>query len=427
MQLIYNMFSLKSIFKLISFLTLCTAPIVLIAQADTSITTLNNVHQGNGNGLATRTVIDTFLMPQDISVYNAIRLHISLSCPSGGCDPWDRYANVSVYHETEWFEIARYITPYGKACGWITDVSDYRSMLKDTVILKSFIDTWTNPGWLVKLEFEFIAGTPLYENIKVENLWNNDNLVYGDTATPAVLPVVTKTIDPTALGVKLRMVNTGHGQGNTGNAAEFSQKTHSLYINGNLINTHLLWRTDCATNPCSPQSGTWQYNRAGWCPGADVLPTFFDLTSLVTPGQSVDLDYRLQYYFNSCSPANAGCVTGSTCADCNYNYNGHTEPHYKIAGQLITYESVSTGIKQQSSTDEFSIYPNPSNGLIRLKTKKTSSTGKIEVFDLLGNSVYNGKLEGDMHTVDLSNLSKGTYFLKYFSNDKTEIQRFIIQ
>ena len=141
------------------------------AVADTTITTLNNVHQGNGAGLATRTGVDTFFFPEDISMYSKIKLRVTLSCPTGGCDPWDRFANVSVFHDTEWFEIGRYITPYGKACGWLVDISDYRMMLTDTVIIKSFIDTWTNPGWLVKLNFEFTAGIPVYENIKVENLW----------------------------------------------------------------------------------------------------------------------------------------------------------------------------------------------------------------------------------------------------------------
>lgn len=397
------------------------------AVADTTITTLNNVHQGNGAGLATRTVVDTFFFPEDISMYSTIKLRVTLSCPTGGCDPWDRFANVSVFQGSEWFEIGRYITPYGKACGWLVDVSDYRMMLTDTVIIKSFIDTWTNPGWLVKLNFEFTAGIPAYENIQVENLWYTENLVYGDANNPSVLPVVSKTIDLDALAVKFKMVNTGHGQGNSDNAAEFSQKTHSLYVDGALTNSHLLWRADCASNPCSPQSGTWQYNRAGWCPGADALPVYFDLTSLVSPGQTIDLDYRLQNYVNACSPANPGCVTGSTCADCNYNYNGHTEPHYKISGQLITYKSTSIGINDLSTKNDIIISPNPTKGLIKVQTKAKSEGGTIELYDVLGNLLYKCQLKEIIQSIDISDLSTGTYILKYTSDLGSQVKRVLLQ
>jgi len=386
--------------------------------ADTTITTLNNVHQGNGSGLGTRTVIDTFLFPQDISMYSNIEMRITLSCPTGGCDPWDRFANVSVFNNGEWYEIGRYITPYGKACGWLADVSDYRNMLKDTVIIRSFIDTWTNPGWLVKLDFEFTAGITLYDNIKVENLWYNENLVYGDAINPPVLPVVNKTVDVNSQIVKFKMVNTGHGQGNTDNAAEFSQKIHSLYVNGVETNTHLLWRSNCATNPCSPQSGTWQFNRAGWCPGADVLPVFFDLTTITSPGQSIDLEYRLQNYLNYCSPNNPSCITGTTCADCNYNYNGHTEPHYKISGQLITYLNTGTGTDGIKDFDKLTITPNPTSGLIRLNFINDGSSGRVFVYDIVGNLIYERSVSGKNVSLDLNGFAAGTYILKFSSAER---------
>lgn len=392
---------------------------------DTTVTALNNIHQGNGNGLATRTVVDTFLLPHDLSNYNRINMHILLSCPAGGCDPWDRFAGISVYHDSEWYEIGRYITPYGRSCGWIIDVSDYRSMLKDTVILKSFIDTWTNPGWLVKIDFEFVAGQPAYPDIKVENLWNNYNVVYGDTTQPVNLPVITKVIDAAATTVKLKIINTGHGQGNLNNAAEFSQKTHLIFLNSVQTFSHYLWRSNCGTNPCSPQSGSWQYNRAGWCPGADVIPAVYDLTSFVTPGQTVDLEYRLQNYFNTCSPHNPGCVSGSTCTDCNYNYTGHTEPHYKIASQLITYFSAPAGIHELAVPD-VSITPNPSGGSFKIKINGNNQKYYLEVFNILGRSLLSQSATNGIQTLDLTMLAKGIYFLKVQASEISKVEKLVI-
>lgn len=363
------------------------------AQTDTTISTFVNVHQGNGNGLATRTVIDTFYFPTDISMYDSIHMTVLLNCPGGGCDPWDRFASINLFHEGEWYEAGRYMTPYGKSCGWTMDVSDYRDMLTGMVIIKSFIDTWTNPGWLVNIDFYFYAGIPSHPFIKIENLWNDYNVVYGDTTQPVNLPEIIKQVEGAATGVKIKMVNTGHGQGNLNNAAEFSQKTHHIIVNNTQTFNQLLWRSNCGTNPCSPQSGTWQYNRAGWCPGADVIPDEYDIMSYVTPGQPASLKYELQSYFNTCSPNNPGCVTGSTCSDCNYNYNGHTEPHYKIASQLITYMSTATGVSKVTN-EKFYITPNPSTGVFTIRTL-SKSVYQAEVYSIVGKLEWSGNVSND--------------------------------
>src|SRR5205085_2924206 len=111
--------------------------------------------------------------------------------------------------------------------------------------------------------------------IKVENLWMKYNTVYGDSTQPIDMPEITRYVESDATGVKIKMINTGHGQGNTGNAAEFSQKTHHIIVNGTQNFSQLLWRANCSSNPCSPQAGTWTNNRAGWCPGADVIPSVY--------------------------------------------------------------------------------------------------------------------------------------------------------
>lgn len=411
--------------KLLCLTAICSLSFFVQAQ-DTTYTTLDNVHQGFGSGLGTRTVIDTFILPHDLSGFSQIKMHVLLSCPTGGCDPWDRFASVQVFHNNEWYEIGRYITPYRKSCGWVIDVSDYRSMLKDTVILNSFIDTWVNPGWLVKIDFEYIGGAPMYPEIKIENLWFNYNVVYGDTTQPVSLPVMTRTIDGAATSVKLKIVNTGHGQGNLDNAAEFSQKTHHVYVNGVQSFSQYLWRSNCLSNPCSPQSGSWHYNRAGWCPGADVIPSAYDLTSLVTPGQPVNLEYQLQPYFNSCSPHNPGCVTGTTCTDCNYNNTGHTEPHYKIASQLISYLGTPTAIGELNKVSEFSIAPNPSNGIVELRISSGNKKYHLEIIDLPGKLILSMQDINGSQKLDLSMLAKGIYLLKVWGEGISEVKKLII-
>ena len=49
----------------------------------------------------------------------------------------------------EWYEIGRYVTPYGVECGWSFDVTDYRSILKGEVpIYLILIPGYAQDGWL---------------------------------------------------------------------------------------------------------------------------------------------------------------------------------------------------------------------------------------------------------------------------------------
>ena len=303
--------------------------------ADTTIVALDRVHHSFGNSGNNRVFIDTLLFPQDINSYSDITMNVNLECPSGGCDPWDRKAQISIYNFNEWFEIGRYVTPYGVECGWSFDVTDYRSLLKDNIIIRSYIDTWVEPGWLVSINFDFISGVPEHPNVTVRKVWNYSNLVYGDDINPINIPSYNGYIPNDVNNAYLRMVTTGHGQGNTDNAAEFSYKLHDIYVNDSPTFVHNFWRSDCESNDCSPQNGSWTYDRAGFCPGDKIYPVDFNLLETLIPGEEMKIDYILQEYYNACSPNNPACVDGITCTECNYNYNGHTEPFYFIESQLI--------------------------------------------------------------------------------------------
>ena len=249
------------------FLITFTLFVANLLYPDTTIVAFNNVHQFFGNSGNLRTVIDTINFPNSNENFSEIFMNINLECPNGGCDPWDRKANVLVKQFNQWFEIGRYVTPYGIGCGWTYDVTDYRSILKGDVELKSYIDTWVQPGWLVNIEFDFISGTPLTPNTSLRNIWNYDYVVYGDSTNPVNISTVEQYIPEDVQYIKFRITTTGHGQGNTENAAEFSYKNHEIIINNENPIIHDFWRDDCEYNDCSPQFGTWQYDRAGFCPG----------------------------------------------------------------------------------------------------------------------------------------------------------------
>jgi hypothetical protein len=292
--------------------------------------------------------------------------------------------------------------------------------------LTSHIETWQN-GWLINTSFEFIAGTPDYEHITVQNLWVDYGLTYGDTVFYSInLPEQIVEIPANAEEVIVRIVNTGHGQGNTENAAEFSQKTHEIKVNGSTEFSQFLWKADCNVNPCSPQGGTWQFARAGWCPGQDVQPDDYDITSLVTPGQTATVDYVLEPFLNECSPWHLDCESGVTCEECNYNSNGHTTPHYKIVGQLIVKSS--TPLPASMEEEErlgLLVYPNPSEGgLLNIKLNEEQEFN-ASVFDLSGKQLLSESLKGKINTLDIADISAGIY-LVCVQNETFNISKKII-
>ncbi len=269
------------------------------------------------------------------------------------------------------YEIGRYITPYGigltlgNGFMWTYDVSDYASLLHDTVHLAA--GNWQE---LLDVEFEMIKGVPPRDPFKVTNLWQGDFWYNGiqNTVTPK-----TVTIDPLAINVRYKMRTTGHGFTSVDNCAEFCPRHHFLMVNNTQVWDTLVWRNTCSYNPLYPQGGTWIYNRSNWCPGAEVTTYDFELTPYTTPGDTINLDYNVQPMTDS---------TGN--------------PNYVIETQLISYSapnfSLDAGIWDIISPSKADVYKrvNPicMNPTITIKNcGSTTLTSLTITYGLEGNTM----------------------------------------
>jgi len=317
---------------------------------------------------------DTFQFPPP-ALYEQVNCLITIACPvpPADCDPWDRFGNLRLRHyvnDTEFvdYEIARFITPYDitfgggpQTCTWIVDATDYQFLLHDEVILRLYIESWmgNDNGWLMTITFEMLPGTPEREPFAIQKLWGPGNLIYGDPDNPAVahLQPVDVELPQQASWAKFRTYATGHGFNNTDNAAEFSYKWHKVQAGVNAAQ-HYLWRPDCESNPCSPQLGTWQYDRAGWCPGDKADPWDIDVTDWFTPGEPSEFRYTLQPYENWCRPTNPDCQSGGGC-------NCDTHAYFKFEAQVIFFRVPNpTGVLGADLPAQLHLvgnYPNPFN------------------------------------------------------------------
>ncbi|RMD96350.1 MAG: hypothetical protein D6812_17245 [Deltaproteobacteria bacterium] len=308
-----------------------------------TIVALDGVHQYFGEG-DTRTVDVSVTFPPADASFSRIVLRYTLSCPEGGCDPWDRLASLFIVEHPgtdgeEPFEIGRFITPYGVGGAFEVDVTELRPLLTGVRTLRSFVSTWVEPGWIVDVRFEFYPGVPDRHPVEVRRLWHGA-VLYGDPAHPLSeqLPERVERIPEWAVAGELRVLATGHGQGNTENCAEFCAKEHLLAVD-DATNRTVLWRDDCKRTAVKGQRGTWWLSRAGWCPGAAVIPRIWAIDAL-SPGTDARFRYEVEPYENTCRPDHEPECTDcmSFVTSCDYNGGDHTPPIWQISTLLILFD-----------------------------------------------------------------------------------------
>ena len=227
------------------------------------------------------------------------------------------------------------------------------------------------------MKFLMIKGKPARKPISVQNLWNGYP-VWHDSNVENVLKPIGVQLSPLAKNTMWRTITTGHG----GLCNEFCLHNQYGKVNGVNRFQQLIWRDDCARNPLYPQGGTWVYQRANWCPGAEVKEYNWELTPFVTPGDSVTLDLDLDAYSGSNGGAN-----------------------YVIASQIISFEQPNFttdaemyDILTPSNKDEWSrINPICSEPIVRIRNGGTTNlTSAIITYGIEGGFVYTYNWSGNL-------------------------------
>ena len=383
----------------------------------------------------------TYKFPQHVGVYKQLYAKLEVECPNGNCDDWDRWAYIDIKApDGNWIQIIRYITPYNVACNHEIDLSDYASLLQGEVEMHIFIDTWGTGGWQLTLDVDYILGKPTYKYSVVDEVWDGA-YDFGNPQNLQPVPDRTLVLHDATAAMKLSLSTTGHGWGanNTGNAAEFYHAKHDIMWAGTRIYEQDLWRK-CNPNPdnCTGQQGTWQYDRAGWCPGAISPPDFFDFDNYVESGTAT-LGYKFQAsYKDECHPNNPACQSGVTCADCNAGSN----PQYFVDGHLISYSNEGLVYGDPSNllnTQEHSlgeeevvlhVFPNPSKGRFKLSVSSFEGSAHLAIFSVDGVQHRRFFVESDRdlenQELNLENLPSGIYFIELVVNTGNRVSQKLV-
>ena len=93
--------------------------------------------------------------------------------------------------------------------------------------------------------------------------------------------------------------------------------------------------------------------------------------------------------------------------------------HARIDHVAVELKDSSLSLQQLEKLD-FSLYPNPTNGIINIDYANFLGGEKLQVLDIQGRVLVTQELEKTNSTIDISNLSPNVYFLK-ISNPKGQL------
>ncbi|HEY1045884.1 MAG TPA: peptide-N-glycosidase F-related protein [Bacteroidia bacterium] len=269
-----------------AFLVLFIFSLKQISAADTTkITSHNKVIIKTNPNVGVTEYPQKVEFPAKTESYRKIYMYLEFGCAPGlKCGEWDYTNHVYLVKDSIRYEISRFITPYGFYWnssmnwkhGWYYDLTDFSYLLHDSaeiVYQHSGYEGNTDRGWTVTMDYYFVKGEPARKPIGFDRIYQL-GASYGNVNNPfssIVQEKSFKTPDSSDM-VDFKIIQTGHGMDQQENCAEFCAKLRTLKLDGNNISEKRVWRDDCGANSLYPQAGTWIYDRAGWCPGAPVIP-----------------------------------------------------------------------------------------------------------------------------------------------------------
>jgi hypothetical protein len=202
--------------------------------------------------------------------------------------------------------------------------------------------------------------------------------------------------------ITLRLQTTGHGFGGTENAAEFSQKTHKILINGEEKFEQFLWRGDCGQNPIYPQAGTWYYNRAGWCPGDLVQYWDYHLTPFFTGSDSLEISYSMEQYENQDLSKRASYIIEGQLLYSKSNYmNNVSLEEIKMPNSAYKYRRMNPICPGQKPL--IVVKNQGSNTLNSMIIRYRIDSGEDKYFNWSGNIAFMEESEIELPIIDFPN------------------------
>ncbi len=86
-----------------------------------------------------------------------------------------------------------------------------------------------------------------------------------------------------------------------------------------------------------------------------------------------------------------------------------------------------TGVEQLTvESGQLTIYPNPSSGQFTIKVIGNEINSKLEVYNIVGELVYQTVLSNSQDIIDLSTQPDGMYFIYFNSDEDAEVGKILL-
>jgi len=115
------------------------------------------------------------------------------------------------------------------------------------------------------------------------------------------------------------------------------------------------------------------------------------------------------------------------------NGNGSTSGDKEVFKNMILNPEITSSTSELEINQIKGLYPNPTNHFLTVEYQlKNNGVLNIEIIDLSGKTILNTVNQNltdgfYSNTIDVSNLSKGTYLLRLSFNNQSQVKRFIVE
>lgn len=102
--------------------------------------------------------------------------------------------------------------------------------------------------------------------------------------------------------------------------------------------------------------------------------------------------------------------------------------HADFGSVALPFTTVPLGTENFASIDNIIVSPNPSNGVFNISKNNSIEISKVRIFDTNAKLLkeINGGIENENNSIDLSELSKGMYFMEISNKEDKTIKKIIL-
>lgn len=160
----------------------------------------------------------------------------------------------------------------------------------------------------------------------------------------------------------------------------------------------------------------------------DLTVTEIDTTMAVTGNSLTSNQVGAIYQWIDCQTGNR--IPGATVRSFTPSYPGIFAVEIVFNNCIDTSECVSLlAGPDKKDLQNYRVFPNPTNNIIYVESYHRSASFDVLIYDNLGNEISKWKFEGEtLHTIDVSNLSAGLYFVEIKAGDRVyKKEKIIVQ